>query len=45
MNLDTSDGYTMDKLVESGLGKLMMFYQNNPHEKSSRFMPCSCLYV
>lgn len=45
MNLDTGDGYVRDKLVESELGKILMFYEKNEHEKSSRYMPCSCFCV
>lgn len=42
MNLDTSNTYTREKLEQSELGKIIMFYEKNPHDKSSRSQGCSC---
>jgi hypothetical protein len=39
MNLDTSDMYVRDKLADSELGKILMFYSQNDLEKSSKCMP------
>lgn len=35
MNLDTGNLYTREKLEQSELGKIVMFYEKNPHDKSS----------
>lgn len=35
MNLDTSNDYTREKLEQSELGKIVMFYEKNPHDKTS----------
>lgn len=35
MNLDTGNEYTRLKLENSGLGKIIMFYEKNPLEKSA----------
>lgn len=53
MNLDTSNDYTREKLEHSELGKIIMFYEKNPHDKTSeylnvcrvRLLLCSCADV
>jgi hypothetical protein len=48
MNLDTSNDYTREKLEHSELGKIIMFYEKNPHDKTSTYwlaQPCSCLLM
>lgn len=38
MNLDTGNEYTRLKLENSGLGKIIMFYEKNPLEKSGKLL-------
>lgn len=38
MNLDTSNDYTREKLEQSELGKIVMFYEKNPHDKTSELL-------
>jgi hypothetical protein len=40
MNLDTSNDYTREKLEQSELGKIVMFYEKNPHDKTSESLSC-----
>jgi hypothetical protein len=40
--LDTTNDYVRERLEESELGKIIMFYYKNPNESSELHL-CSCL--